>query len=245
MIKLFGETDTGLVRKINQDRFECGVLSDKLAFAVLCDGMGGQNGGHVASEITAKFVADMLRRDLHDNMSEMSLRAVVESAVAGANALVHEAAAKDENLQGMGTTLLAAVIADDRLYVGYVGDSRVYTATPEQERQLTKDHTVVQMLLDIGEISEKDAASHPKRHYITRAIGVSPSVELDFLLHKLAPDEIVLLCSDGLYHYLEPGGLYEALLACIRAESARGLVDLALAGGGSDNVTVIVAANLA
>lgn len=237
----YGGTDTGLVRASNQDRYEYQVLSDRFGFAVVCDGMGGQNGGNVASEITTRFVSDMLRRDLREDMQEASLRGVMESAVAGANALVHEAAVNDPALEGMGTTLVVAVFRGDTVYVTYVGDSRAYAVSPTRELQLTKDHTVVQMLLDIGEISEEDAQVHPKRHYITRAVGVAATVEADFLAHTLAPDELVLICSDGLYHYLAAGTLYALLHRCVREQSAGCLIDLAKECGGADNVTVVVA----
>jgi len=236
-----GATDTGLVRQTNQDRYEYHVLSDTCGFAVLCDGMGGQKGGNVASEITTRFVCDMLKRDLREDMGEVSLRGLISAAVAGANALVYEAAVKDPSLEGMGTTLVIAVLQGRALSACYVGDSRVYTASPTRELQLTKDHTVVQMLLDIGEITEQDAENHPKRHYITRAVGVSSTVEADFTVHTLAPDELVLLCSDGLYHYLEQGTLYSLLHRCVREQSAQSLIDLAKEAGGSDNVTVVVA----
>ena len=241
MLKFYGGTDVGLVRATNQDRFECRELSEQMGYAVLCDGMGGQKGGNVASEIATGFVVEMLDRELREDMTEMSLRAVLDSAVAGANAKVHEAARKDPELQGMGTTLIVAVCLAGQLYVSYVGDSRVYAVTPAHELQLTKDHTVVQMLLDIGEISEEDAQSHPKRHYITRAVGVSSTVEPDFIVHKLAPDELVLLCSDGMYHYLSPGTLYGLLHECVRRKSVDSLIDLAKESGGTDNITVVMA----
>jgi len=237
----YGGTDTGLVRQSNQDQFEFRVLSDRLGFAVVCDGMGGQNGGNVASEMTTRFVCDMLGRDLSEDMSEVSLRGVISAAVSGANALVYDMAVSNPDLEGMGTTLIIAVLQGSQLYVAFVGDSRVYTASPTRELQLTKDHTVVQMLLDIGEISPEDAESHPKRHYITRAVGVAPTVNADFLVHTLAPDELVLLCSDGLYHYLEAGALYAALHQCVREKSADSLIQLAKDRGGADNITVVVA----
>ena len=242
MISLIGGTDKGLVRKTNQDGYEFAVLSERLAFAVLCDGMGGENGGGIASETVIRFVTEVLLRDLHDDMTELSLRSVMQSAVAGANALVYDAAQKDPLLSGMGTTLIMAVFLGEHLFVGYVGDSRVYLVTPEQERKLTKDHTVVQMLVDIGEITEEDAASHPKRHYITRAIGVAPGVEADFLEHPLTADCTVLLCSDGMYNYLAAGTLRELLESCVQSGSVNTLIELAKAGGGTDNITAVVAA---
>jgi len=242
LIEFYGSTHVGLVRKTNQDCFACAALSDTLAFAVLCDGMGGENGGNIASQIATDHSADTLRRGLHDDMTPTTLQGVMQSAIAGANALVYERAKQDPVLKGMGTTLILAVYWQGVLYIGYVGDSRVYCVSPREELQLTKDHTVVQMLVDIGEITEKDAENHPKRHYITRAVGVAPEVSADFLERALSPDDIVLLCSDGLYHYLEPGSLYTLLRRCAGEKSAHCLIDLANQGGGMDNVTAVVMA---
>lgn len=241
MRTLFGATDKGLVRPVNQDRFELSRVSDTLAWAVLCDGMGGENGGHVASEIAVTHMREALGRGLAEGMGETSLRGVILSAVSAANALVYEAAQKDEALSGMGTTLIAAVFSGGCAYIASVGDSRAYIVSPGGERQVSRDHTVVQMLVDIGEISEADAASHPKRHFITRAVGVSPSVEVDFCVETLKEGELALLCSDGLYGYLTPGGFYPLLERCVAEQSAAPLIELAKAAGGSDNITAVVA----
>ena len=242
MKQIFGATDTGLVRKMNQDRFFCRKVSDDLGFLVLCDGMGGENGGNVASEIATNHAAEALGRDLSGELSELSVRGILLSAIAGANALVHEAAKADETLSGMGTTMIVCVILRRELFVACVGDSRVYLVADGEESQLTKDHTVVQMLVDIGEITEEDAKTHPKRHFITRAVGVASSVEPDYFAETLREGDFVLACSDGLHHYLQPGMLSGLLDRCVREESASELVALAVAGGGTDNITAVVAA---
>lgn len=239
---IFGATDTGLVRKMNQDRFFCRKISETLGYAVLCDGMGGENGGHVASEIATNHAVEALGRELSDGLSELSVRGILLSAVAGANALVYEAAKADGSLAGMGTTMILAVFLRGELFVAYVGDSRVYLVSEGEERQLTKDHTVVQMLVDIGEITQEDAKTHPKRHFITRAVGVASAVEPDYIVEKLYEGDLALLCSDGLYHYLRPGELPALLESCAENHSAGELVALAKAGGGTDNITAVVAA---
>lgn len=241
MIQLFGSTHTGLVRESNQDCFIIRILSGTLAFAVLCDGMGGENGGNVASRIVTDFCTEMLARDLHDGMTPTTLHGVMQSAVAGANALVYNKALEEPDLRGMGTTLILAVFWQRAMYVAYVGDSRVYCVSPRKETQLTKDHTMVQMLVDLGELAPEDAESHPKRHYITRAVGVGADVTPDFIQRELGSDELVLLCSDGLYQYLEPGGLYALLGDCLRQDSADSLIELANSKGGQDNITAVVA----
>jgi protein phosphatase len=237
---LIGGTDQGLVRASNQDRFEMGRLGGTLSFAVLCDGMGGEKGGDVASEIAVNHCAGALRQNLAENLSEPTLRGIIQSAVSGANALVYDAAHRDETLLGMGTTLIAAVLSAGVLYISHVGDSRVYLVSPKGERQISKDHTMVQMLLDLGEITEEDARSHPKRHFITRAVGVGPAVEADFIVEPIADDELVLLCSDGLYGYLTSGSYYGLLARCVETGSVQTLIDLAKDAGGADNITAVV-----
>ena len=240
MRKIFGNTDPGLLRAANQDGFACEVLADNMLFGVLCDGMGGENGGGVASELAVKLAANMLRQDLRADMSEVSLRLVLSSVIAGANAVIYEQAQKDTELAGMGTTMILAVLLNHTLYIAYVGDSRVYVVSPTENRQLTRDHTIVQMLVDMGEITEEDAKTHPKRHFITRAVGVSSSVEPDFLVEVLAEDDVVLLCSDGLYNYMDAGVTYPLLQDCGTAESAQPLITLANNNGGSDNITALL-----
>lgn len=240
MRKIFGATDTGLVRKSNQDIFVVKTMSESLAFAILCDGMGGENGGNVASAMAADHACTVLQRDLTDELQELSIRSVLLSAVSGANALVYDAAEKDGSLKGMGTTMILAVFLRDTLYLACVGDSRCYCVSPERELQLSHDHTVVQMLVDVGEITPEDARTHPKRHFITRAVGVAATVEADFIVHELEEDDIVLLCSDGLYSYLLPNTLYGMLRDCVDRSGVEPLIDFAKSCGGSDNITAIV-----
>lgn len=239
---VFGNTDKGLVRETNQDRFEVGVLWEDTSFAVLCDGMGGENGGHIASEIATEFAATALKRDLSQDMTELSIRAIFTTIFSGANAQIFEQSQKDPQLKGMGTTMIVAVMKEKALYIGSVGDSRVYVANPEGEEQLTKDHTVVQLMVDRGELTREEAQEHPKRHFITRAVGVGDVVEMDFYVYTLEEKDIVLLCSDGLYSYLQPDTLYSHLEKAVETNSATNLIALAKAGGGADNITAVVMA---
>lgn len=241
LLSIYAGSDTGRVRKTNQDCYDYKILGEELAFAVLCDGMGGQNGGQLAAEKATGFVTEMLARDLRPGMAESSLRSVVLSAIAGANALVYDISCKDAELAGMGTTLIVAVFDAGHVYVAYVGDSRAYHLSASgEETQLTRDHTVVQMLLDIGEIDREEAQRHPKRHYITRAVGVASTVEADFLEHPIQPGDMILLCSDGLYHYVESGSLAGLLQESVAAKSVDNLIALANQAGGADNITAVV-----
>jgi protein phosphatase len=240
MMTVFGGTHAGLVRPHNQDRFECAALSDTLAFAVLCDGIGGENGGGVAAELAAGFAATMLRRDLNDSLGEFSLRAIMQSAFSGANALVLETAKQDESLAGMGTTMIIAVLSGDMLYLSNVGDSRAYLISAGKEELLSHDHTLVQMLIDSGRLSEQEALTHPKRHYLTRAVGIMPVLNMEFSVHGVGPGELILLCSDGLYNYLQQGSIYAITTKALDENSADPLIAHALSCGGGDNITAVV-----
>jgi protein phosphatase len=221
-------------------------ISPELKVAVLCDGMGGENGGNVASDMACRFAFEKIKRELGAGLDigpgnvELTVRGILTSAVAGANAIVFDAAQKDAALDGMGTTMILAVFNADDLYVCYVGDSRVYLASANGARQVTRDHTVVQMLVDMGEITPEEAKTHPKRHFITRAVGVGPTVEADFIAERLSSGEIALLCSDGLSGYLQTEGLYGLLLPCLKESSAHPLIDYAKKAGGADNITAVV-----
>jgi protein phosphatase len=202
--------------------------------------MGGPAGGHVASQTAADFVKDMLERDLKPDMPEQSLRAVMLSAAAGANAMVYDAAKKDPELAGMGTTMILAVFSGEHIFAAHAGDSRIYRIEDGKAVRLTKDHTVVQMLLDIGEITEEEAKDHPKRHFITRAVGVGPAVDADFSEYPFLPGAPILICSDGLYNYVEEDTLPGLVARALGEKSAAPLIDLANEGGGGDNITAVI-----
>jgi len=236
---VFGGTHAGIVRSHNQDRFECAALSDVLSFGILCDGIGGENGGEVAAEMAACFAASTLSRSLNEELGETSIRSILQSAFVGANALVIEAAGENEDLAGMGTTMIAAARSGSNLYLANLGDSRAYLLSPEKETLLSHDHTLVQMMVDSGELSSQEAKNHPERHYVTRAIGASFTLDVDFSVHPIASGDIILLCSDGLYNYLEIGKIYPLVRAAIDAGNVDNLIEHAISGGGADNITAV------
>lgn len=240
MIRIFGGTDQGKVRSTNQDAFAFSVVGEGCAYAVLCDGMGGENGGHIASSRAVQIISQALDRSLRQPAAD--LKAAMVSACSAANAVVHEMAAADESLRGMGTTVVAAVVRGEQLCVAHAGDSRAYLVTPQGElERLTRDHSVVQLLLDHGEITEEEAASHPKRHYITRALGIEPELELEYLEREFAAGWL-LLCSDGLYNYAPPEDHLDLITTCASEQDIYLLIDEANKAGGPDNITAVIVA---
>lgn len=239
-MKITGQTDAGRVRKDNQDAFITGQSAPQVAFAVVCDGMGGAAGGNIASETAARRMADRLAAADLGSMTEESLRYVLESAVAAANADVYDKAAEDPMLTGMGTTLVVAVVIGSMLCVAHVGDSRAYRLSGEGLTRITRDHSVVQQMVERGELTEEEARSHPQKNVITRALGVEETVAFDYVRLPFEPGDKVLLCTDGLSNMVDDT-LLETTLR--QPDAVPKLVQLALDAGGSDNVTACVIEN--
>ena len=239
-MKLYGQTDTGRVRPNNQDAFRFGDLSQEAFFAIVCDGMGGAAGGNVASSLAADTIVEKLRSGYRADMSETSLLHLLESAVSVANALVYDEAMADTDLRGMGTTVVAAIVQADKAYTVHVGDSRIYLITDTWE-QLTRDHSIVQEMVEKGQLTPQAAKHHPRKHLITRAVGVDSRVTCDLQVTDLPPGARLLLCSDGLTNMVEP----EAIWAILEntedaAQIPDELISAANEAGGSDNITVVV-----
>lgn len=226
-------TDVGRVREANEDALWTGDS----VFAV-ADGMGGHAAGEVASATALEPVAGLDGKVFPD---ARAARDALATAVSKANAAVVEKAEGDPAFAGMGTTLTAAMFEGKRLHVAHVGDSRAYLLRNGELSQLTTDHTLVQHLIDEGELTPEEAAEHPHRSVITRAIGVGEEVEVDSLTIHLAPDDQLLLCSDGLTGVVGDADIARWLLREDEHEAAvRKLVDAANAAGGPDNITIVL-----
>lgn len=238
-MKISAKTDIGLVRSNNQDYYLAGEFANGVTWAVVCDGMGGAMGGNVASETAAKVISDKLTSGYHEGMNDNSIKHLIISAVEAANASVYSKSKSDESLLGMGTTVVLVVINADTMYLAHVGDSRIYVVSKDNINQLTTDHSVVQMMLDRGEISREEAKEHPKKNVITRALGVEDTVRIDYDQEVYNEGEIVLLCSDGLTNFVSDE---EILKICNENDCytfAEKLVEAANEKGGGDNITVV------
>ena len=149
-----------------------------------------------------RAIKDRIADKYYDGMSDLSLKSLMISAVENANSEIYELSLTDEKYNGMGTTVVAAVIANSYVYIAHAGDSRAYKITNEEIYQLTRDHSVVQRMLENGEISETEAVDHPSKHIITRAIGVDSEIRTDFCQESIEDGDIILLCSDGLSNFV-------------------------------------------
>jgi len=238
-LKIFGKTDIGLVRSSNQDAFRIGKFDSGTVWAVLCDGMGGASGGDIASKMAVDLIAERILSNYNDNMKTSSVANLLESAINFASIKIFDIAREDETLSGMGTTVVAAVIRDGEAMISHAGDSRAYIIG-EDIRQVTTDHSIVQEMLDRGEITEEEAKHHPIKNYITRALGVKDRISVDFTTEDFGEDDILLMCSDGFSNMIESDSLKE-LIKCADDDTCKKLVDTANSNGGKDNITVVIA----
>ena len=237
-MKTYSITDIGKRRSANQDFVYAsdqpvGNLSNML---IVADGMGGHNAGDLASRYTVESMVDYIEKAV-----ERRPIPLLAEAIHHANELVVEKAKSDKALEGMGTTVVAATVQENYLYVANVGDSRLYLIDQEIE-QITRDHSLVEEMIRVGELQRKDAKSHPDRNIITRAVGVRTPVKIDFFDIKLEPGDVILLCSDGLTNMVED----EDILRIVKKssslkEAAQRLVTEANKNGGKDNISVVLA----
>ena len=229
MISL-GISKTGLVRQRNEDRFYAqGPL------LIGADGMGGYTGGEYASTMVVDTIAEVV-----NEATEMSTE-VLENAILQANRMVYEKSQSYKELEGMGTTAVVAYVQEDTLYWAHVGDSRLYIYGSEGLLRMTKDHSMVQQLVEAGTITEEEVIHHPKRNMLTRAIGVYETVEVDTGVVEVHQNDRILLCSDGLSGYIEESKI-ELVLSEENNESRalEDLVHLVYDAGARDNVTIVL-----
>lgn len=226
------KTHVGHVRSNNEDAYFI-----RWPLLAVADGMGGHKAGELASALALEtLAAGAWDEPLPD--PEHRLRSAVEAA----HARIADAVAADEQLQGMGTTLTAVVVAGQRMYVAHVGDSRAYLWRNGTLQLLTMDHSVVAELIKAGQLDERDASRHPQRHVLTRAVSAAAAPEVDMIMKDVLPGDTVLLCTDGLTAHVSDEEIAAVLKGASDAQiAADDLVGLALEGGGTDNVTVVVA----
>lgn len=237
------KTDIGCRRENNEDAFFCGE-TDFGAWAVVCDGMAGREGGEIASENTARLLADRITANMRPKMKVPSIKNMLKSAIAYANIEVLNLAKKDSELDGMGTTVVCAVIVNNTVVVAYVGDSRAYLIGKDGIKLLTHDHSVVQELLDRGSLTKEQAKSYPKKSWITRAVGVSETDgRADFVVENFDRGETLLLCTDGLTNYVSEERILE-LSENNDEEFAELLIKEANKNGGGDNITAVSIKNI-
>ena len=237
-MRIYSATDVGQKRKMNQDYVFASAdpVGNLPNLFVVADGMGGHNAGDYASSHAVGIVVEEIREDADFNPVK-----VIRHAIESANTEIITQAQKDEKLRGMGTTMVAATIVGHYAYVANVGDSRLYVAG-EQIQQITKDHSLVQEMVRMGELNAEEARNHPDKNIITRALGAERTVDVDFFDLKLEPGNVVLMCSDGLSNMVEDDRIGEIISDTDRDLQERGqaLISEANRNGGKDNIAIVL-----
>ncbi len=242
---LFSKSDIGLVRKSNQDSFYCSLIFDDVVLGVVCDGMGGANAGDIASEVAVNKVVENIKLNYCNDMKESDIRSLLISSIKLVNTNIYDMSLINEEYSGMGTTIVVALVVRNIIYIAYVGDSRAYIINSERISQITTDHSVVQEMVKDGRITSEEAINHPKKNIITRALGVSAKVEVDYLKEFINKDEFLMICTDGLTNHLTSREIYDVFFEYNKNEKSIPdvLISRAKQSGGQDNITVIVIKN--
>ena len=241
-MKIVAKTDKGMVRESNQDAYAVGELPGEVAWAVVCDGMGGAAGGNIASALAVKVISDKITSCYNEKMRDSSIKNLLDSAITAANIEVYDMADSHTELWGMGTTVVCAIVRGDTAIIAHAGDSRAYIAGKDEVNQITTDHSMVQDLVDKGKITAEEAEHHPNKNIITRAVGVDKRIDIDFDQFDLKENETLILCTDGLSNCVSTSELLEDIKDGQYYAFADRLVKRANNNGGSDNITVVAIA---
>lgn len=239
-MKVFAKSDIGKARDMNQDYYYVSNSEDSIKLFVLADGMGGYNGGEIASKLATNSVKSYISNNFHKiEHNKESILDLIKNAVEYANMIVYEKSKEVKELEGMGTTLEVCLIYNNRVYIGHVGDSRVYRIRKEFIRKLTVDHSYVQQLVKDGTITKEEAYNHPKKNMLMKALGCTAFVEPDVMVKGFIKDDILLMSSDGLTNMLKDEEIYNIIKDNPELASEK-LVQRANELGGYDNITVVI-----
>ena len=244
MIKAYAKSDKGKVREINEDYFYISTSLDEVQLYILADGMGGYNGGEIASSLAVQSAKNYIENNFKETEKDRdSIIQLLGSSMEYANMVVYEKAKENPELQGMGTTLEICLIYNNKVYIGHVGDSRIYRIRKQFIRKLTQDHSYVQKLVKEGTITNEQAAHHPQKNMLMKALGCNAFLEPDVMVKGFLKDDILIICSDGLTNLVDQQTIYEMASKNIE-QATKDLVNLANDRGGYDNITVIVIKNI-
>ena len=240
-MEYWGLTDTGKVRSQNQDVFRVEDLDRQTVLAVVCDGMGGAKSGNNASRLAVDVFVEDVRCTNKSSMSQEQCGQMLRNALKLANFMVFDQARQFEDFAGMGTTLVAALVSGKTATVINVGDSRCYHITDSDIYRVTVDHSLVQMMVERGDLPPEDARDYPGKNYITRAVGTEPAVESDIFTIRMERGEALLLCSDGLHNEVDDQEiLFEVVHGADHENCCQRLLDIANMRGSPDNVTSVL-----
>ena len=244
MIKAYAKTDVGKVREINQDSYYISDSLSEVQLYILADGMGGCNGGEIASQLAVTCAKNYIINNFKEVPKDKeSLIQLIGSSVEYANMVVYEKSKEQPELEGMGTTLEICLIYNSKAYIAHVGDSRIYRIRKNLIRKLTQDHSYVQKLVSDGTITQEEANNHPKKNMLMKALGCNAFVEPDVAIRGFLKEDVLVICSDGLTNEVKPDDIYNIVKEDF-AIAPKELVELSNQNGGIDNITVVVIKNI-
>lgn len=244
MIKAYAKSDIGRVRDKNQDSFYISDSLSEVQLYMLADGMGGYNGGEIASQLAIQSAKNYIENNFKDIEKDRdSIIQLIGSSMEYANMIVFEKSKENKELEGMGTTLEICLIYNNKAFIGHVGDSRIYRIRKEFMRKLTQDHSYVQKLVKDGTITQEEATHHPQKNMLMKAIGCSAFVEPDVMVKGFLKDDIIIMTSDGLTNLVPSEEIFKEAKNNIE-QAPKELVEKANKNGGYDNITVVVIKNI-
>ncbi len=229
-------TDKGKIRELNEDSL---FVDEDIGLFIVADGMGGHQAGEVASEMAVKIIADSIKKNLSDN----NMSSLIKESISKANNEILLESRKNTNLSGMGTTVVLAMLNDNKLHIANVGDSRAYLIKNNRIKQLTEDHSKVAELVRWGAITKEEARVYPGRNIITKALGTTESVEADIKTISMKTGDYILLCTDGLTDVLKDEEIRDIIIISSNGsidEKCKKLINQANEKGGGDNVTAVL-----
>ena len=239
-METFAKSDIGKVREINQDNYYISTQNDDVNLFIVADGMGGYKGGEIASKLAVDSSKRYILSNFEETMKDKDeIMELIRNAIDYANMEIYKKSKEIDDYNGMGTTIDICLIYLGKLYIGHVGDSRVYRLRKEFFRRLTVDHSYVEQLVKQGNITREEAYNHPKKNMLTKALGCTSFVDPDVMVKGLQKDDILLMCTDGLTNMIKEEQIYK-IIKDSPETACENLIKIANEHGGLDNITAVI-----
>ena len=246
MVLYYGVSDIGNKRTENQDRIYFPDENSDILMFIVADGMGGANAGGTASRMAIEYVRQFIISSFEEAKDDKEkVEELIRTAIVNANKYVYSKSIEIPEYSGMGTTLSVALIIKNKVYIGHVGDSRIYRIRKNIIRQLTKDHSYVQALVQEGTITKEEAEHHPQKNMLLKAVGCEENVEPDIMVKGFLKDDFLLMCSDGLTNMIDVKDIYDEVVSGKKnlKQTCNKLISHSKTNGGYDNISVILILN--
>lgn len=242
-MRVLVKTDIGKVRELNEDSYYVPQEDDDLKLFIVADGMGGYNGGEIASSLAIKAAKSYIETNfISTPKNRESILELINNSMQYANMVVYEKSKEDEALKGMGTTMEICFLYENKMYIGHIGDSRIYRIRKHIIRKLTNDHSYVETLVKDGKITKEEAKTHPKKNMLMKALGCTEYIEPDVFVRGFLKDDIILMSSDGLTNMVDEQEIFN-IITNNKENSSEMLIQRANDNGGYDNITALIVYN--